>query len=285
MKSFFRALKFLLFIIILFGGIYLYGTYVEPKQLTVHEYKIKNENITDNFDGFKIVHLSDIHYGSYFGIEELKKVVKKVNDLKPDAVVLTGDFLDKDTDMNSDLANKISAELGKISASSGKYAISGEDDNEFDEWENIIGNSGFMNLNNNFDTIYKNGYNFILMAGVSSFNDKESIVNKNQKTENFINSFEKDGPIYKILLMHEPDYIDEFEKNPYDLVLAGHSHAGQVKLPGMGVIFKYEGSKKYNDGHYKVGSSDLYVSNGIGVTDFNFRLFNTPSINVYRLIK
>lgn len=285
MRAFFRTVKLLLFLSLILGAGFLYGTYVEPKGLTVHEYKIKNERITDNFDGFKIVQFSDVLYGNTIKMKELKNVVKTINELKPDAVVLTGDLISKNTKLNSDTATKITNELKKISTSSGKYAISGDNDTKFDEWENIISNSGFMNLNNNYDTIYKNGYNFIFIAGVSSFQDKESIINKNQKSENFINSFEKDGPIYKILLMHEPDYIDEFEKDPYDLILAGHSLAGQVNLPFVRDVLRPKGAEKYVNGHYKIGNSNLYVSNGIGVSDYNFRLFNTPSINVYRLIK
>lgn len=284
MKSFFRALKLLIFIVILGGSIYLYGTYIEPKNLTVHEYKITNKNITNNFDGFKIVQVSDILYGNTIKIKELKKIVSAINEQKPDAVVLTGDLIHKNAKMNNTKAEKIASELSKISANSGKYAISGDNDTLFDEWDNIIDNSGFINLNDNYDTIYKNGYNFLLIAGVSSFQDKESIINKNQKSENFINSFEKDGPIYKILLMHEPDYIDELENNPYDLILAGHSLAGQVKIPFVKSIITTKGAKKYTDGHYKIDSADLYVSNGIGTNYFNFRFCNTPSISVYRLI-
>lgn len=270
---------------LLIGGIYLYGTYVEVKNLKVHEYQIKNEKITENFNGYKIVHLSDIHYGRVFNLKDLKKLVKKVNNFKPDIVVITGDLIDKDTKMTTTKAEKISTELSKISAESGKYAISGNHDMKFDEWENIINSGGFTNLNNSYDTIYNKGYNFMVIAGISSFKDKEAITNKNQKTENYLNSFEKDGPIYKILLMHEPDYIDQLKNNPYDLILAGHSHAGQIKIPFVGPIYTPKGAKKYTDGHYKVNSADLYVSNGIGVSLYNFRLFNTPSFNVYRLIQ
>ncbi len=281
----FSLVKFIFIIILICLCIFAYGAYVEPKQLAVKENIIKNENITDNFDGFKIVRLSDIHYGENFGKEELKKLVDRINELNPDVVVITGDLIDNDTKMTTSMATEISKELKRISAGSGKYIISGENDTNFDEWENIISSGEFMNLNNTYDTIYKNGYDSILIAGVSSFSDKESIVNKNQKNQNYINSFEKDGPIYKILLMHEPDYIDELEDNKYDLVLAGHSHGGQVKVPFVSELLLPKGATKYSSGYYKLKNSDLYVSDGIGVSDFNFRLFNVPTIDVYRLVK
>lgn len=284
-KKGFLFLKILLFLILLGGLIYLYGTYIEVKNYKIKEYKIKTDKITDNFDGFTIVHLSDIHYGRVLEKKDLKKIVKMVNSTNPDIVVITGDLIDKDTKMTTEMSNTITNELKNIKATSGKYAITGNHDTKFDEWENIINNSDFINLNNNYDTIYNKGYESLLIAGLSSFKDKESIINKNQKTENYLNSFEKDGPIYKILLMHEPDYIDDFEDNKYDLILAGHSHAGQTRLPLLGAIIKPNGATKYYDNHYKLKDSDLYISNGLGVSNYNFRLFNTPSFNVYRLVK
>ncbi len=278
-------LKIMLALIIVGVITYAYGAYVEPKQLAVEEHTVQNKNLTDDLDGFKIIHISDLHYGKYYQFKDLQKMVKRINELNADIVVLTGDLLDKDTKMTTSMADKISTEMQKISANSGKYAINGEDDLNFDEWENIIASSGFMNLNNNYDTIYKNGYDSILLAGVSTMADKESIINKNQKAENFLNSFEKDGPIYSILLIHEPDYIDELDSNKYNLVLAGHSHYGQVNLPIINTLLYPKGATKYHYNHYKLKHSELYISNGLGNTDFNFRLFNTPTINVYRLIK
>ena len=217
-KNKFKFLRFFLFLIFVGGLVYVYGSYIEPKNIKTHEYQIESEKIPDHFDGFKIVHLSDIHYGRNFGLSDLKNLVKMVNEFEADIVVITGDLIDKDTKLTPSKSLNIGNELSKIDAISGKYAIGGNHDMYFDEWENIINSGGFTNLNNTYDTIYNKGYEDLLIAGVSSFKDKESIVNKNQKTENYINSFEKDGPVYKILLIHEPDYIDELENNPYDFI-------------------------------------------------------------------
>ncbi|MBR2833453.1 MAG: metallophosphoesterase [Bacilli bacterium] len=277
--------KFLFFIILLGGLIYLYGTYIEIKNYKTYDYKIENKKITDNFDGFTIVHISDIHYGRIFEKEDLKKIVKMINNINPDIVVLTGDLIDKDTKMNTEIASDITKELSKINTNNGKYAISGNHDAKFDEWENIINNSGFINLNNNYDTIYNKGYDFLFIAGVSSFKDKESITSKNKNAEEFLNKFEKDGPIYNILLMHEPDYIDDLKDNKYDLILAGHSHNGQINIPFIGPVIKPTGAQKYYNEHYKINNSDLYISNGLGVSKYNYRIFNSPSFNIYRLTK
>ena len=69
----------LLLILVLIGMLtYTYGTYVEPKQLTIEEHTIPSKNITDNFDGFKIVHISDLHYGKYYQFDDLQKMVKQI---------------------------------------------------------------------------------------------------------------------------------------------------------------------------------------------------------------
>lgn len=267
---------------ILISLIIAYSYYIEPKLLTFKEYKIKDERITENFQGFKIVHITDIHYGKNFGKEKMQKLVSSINDQKPDIVILSGDLIDKKTKMTIELSTEISDYLKQIDTKIGKYAINGDNDLKFDEWTNIINNGNFKNLNNTFDTIYKNGYSSMLIAGVSTAKDKVSINDKLNKTLEYIGSYEKDGPIYKILLMHEPDYIDELNNNRFDLILAGHSLHGQVKIGPIPLIIK-EGSKKYIFSHYKLENSELYISNGLGTEDYNNRLFNTPSYNIYRL--
>lgn len=271
-----KIIKTLLTIILIIGLIIAYGLLIEPKQIKVDETKITITNLTDNFNGFKIVHISDLHYGLTFDKESLKKLVKSINEQKPDIVVLTGDLLDKSVNMTADLSEEISKYLNKINATSGKYAISGEDDLKEDEWLNIIQNGGFQDLNNTYDTIYKNGYTDIVIAGASSKSDKESINDKLKTTIDYLNSFEKDGPIYTVLLVHEADVIDELTTNPFNLILAGHNHGGVVN----GLI-KKDGSKTYYKNYYQLDSSELYISNGLGGEVF--RLFNSPSYNLYRL--
>ena len=280
----FSFLKLFLIIILIIGLIVAYGFLIEPKLITVKEQKITINNLPDNFDGFKIVHISDIHYGRLFDEESLKKLVKSINEQKPDIVVLTGDLIDKDTHMTTNMANKISKYLNNISATTGKYAINGNNDLNFDEWYNIITNGGFRDLNNTYDTIYKDGYQSIFISGASTIKDKLSINDKLKTSVDYLNSFQKDGPVYKILLLHEADAIDDLTVNPFDLILAGHSHAGQIRLPIIGPVYLPDGAKKYYENHYKIENADLYISNGLGVSNFNFRLFSVPSYTLYRLV-
>ena len=95
------------------------------------------------------------------------------------------------------------------------------------------------------------------------------------------------GNTYTIILLHEPDYADNVVDS-YDnvnLILAGHSHGGQVRLPIIGPLYTPKNGHKYIKGYYDLNGTSLYVTSGLGVSRYNFRLFNKPEINFYRLNK
>lgn len=275
-------IKFIIIFILIITAILLYSRFVATKGLVTNEHKITNGAIYDNFHGFKIAHISDIHYGRTTDKKDLEKIVKEINKLKPDIVVLTGDLLDKDTTLNEDIKKDIIEELSSINVTIDKYAISGNHDLYFSEWENIIKESGFKNINDNYELIYNDGYNPLLLAGISSnLESKVDIKERYNKISNYITN---DGNnLYKILLIHEPDYIDSIDYTNFNLILAGHSHNGQVKLPVVGAVVLPQGAKKYYKEYYKLNNTDLYISSGIGTSNISFRLFNRPSINFYRL--
>ena len=96
-----------------------------------------------------------------------------------------------------------------------------------------------------------------------------------------------DSSIYQIALIHEPDMINKIkEKLPTtSLILAGHSINGSINIPGIKNTLLPEGAKNYYNPYYELDNTRIYISNGIGVNNVNFRLFNTPSFNLYRLNK
>ena len=278
-KLFFIIIFILIFIISL---LFLYSRFIATNGLVVKEYKITNSNLSDKFHGLKIVHLSDLHYGTTFNNKELTKLINKINLTKPDIVVLTGDLFDKSYEPNNNQINHIIKSFNQIETTIGKYAISGDQDNN-SNWEKIINNSHFINLNNDYTSIYDEENNYIFLAGLSS-NLNDEINPKINKIENYLSSLNNENqPIFKILLMHEPDYINNFNYSNYDLILAGHSLNGQIRIPFLGAIYTPKGSKKYFDEYYKLKNTDLYISSGLGTTKYNFRFLNKPSFNLYRL--
>lgn len=245
---------------IIFGCVlfFVYIRYGATSGLKVNEYKVSNTLIPDSFHGFKVVHFSDIHYGNTVDLKYLKKMVDEINLLKPDIVVFTGDFLDKGINDYDEVISILSG----ICASVGKYAISGESDYDYELFDSIFTSSGFINLNDSFAYVYYNSNDPIVVSGSDEeFND-----------------------IFSISLVHKPDDVLNLNNN-FNIVLAGHSHGGQINLPFIKNMFLPDGAQTYYDGYYHINDTDLYVSSGIGTTDFKFRFFNKPSINLYRLTK
>ena len=274
-------LKILLVFLLILFSLLLYSRFISTSGLKIKEYKVVNTNIPNNLVGIKIVHLSDIHYGRIINDKRLEKIVEQINLIKPDIVVLTGDLIDNDKELTDESRKSLTNILSKINVNIDKYAIRGNHDYHFNEWDTIISNSGFINLDNNYDFIY-NDYEPMLIAGLSSLLDETDVNTRfEQLTKNIDN--EKINTVYNILLIHETDFIDNIDISKYNLILGGHSHNGQVRLPFIGAIIKPKESQKYYDEHYKLGNTDLYISSGLGTSELDFRFFNKPSFNLYRL--
>lgn len=265
-------------------GICIYSGYKDTTKLKTNEIKIEVNNLSDSYDGLKIVHISDLYYGTSIKDDELNNIVDEINRLKPDIVAFTGDLLDTNISLSVEDYDALEKALKSINATLGKFIITGENDTD-SKWESIVTNGGFTNLNNNYQLLYSNNTTPIIISGVSSnLNSSVSIVDKIKPIDNYISSLST-KPAYSILLIHEPDYIDDISTGNYNLILAGHNLGGQIKLPFIGPIIASNGAKKYNNSYYKINDSDMYVSNGLGTSKINNRFMNIPSINFFRITK
>lgn len=273
----------LFFFLLMFGiSTMAWSRYIGTSGLNIKEYKIANNNIPSGFDGLKIVHFTDIHYGRTTGIKELQFIVSEINVLKPDLIFFTGDLLDENVKLTSKMTTDLEKTLSKLDAKIGKYAVNGNHDTYFKNYNTIIKNSGFTNLNNSYDIIYDNKYQSIYIAGLETgIMGHPNIA----KATAYLNVKENIMPSYKILIMHTPDTYNKVKDYNFDLVLAGHSHNGQVRLPYIGPIYNVPGAKEYYEPYYKMNNTDLYISGGLGTSFMDFRLFNKPAFNFYRLSK
>lgn len=281
-----RKIMIYLIILILFGSLFLlYSRFIATSGLIANEISIES-NISSNFYGLKVVHLSDIHYGRTTHKKELDNISKEVNLYKPDIVVITGDLIDRDTKMNKEKEKILIEFLKGLNSTLGKYIIMGNHDAEFDDWKDIIANGNFSDIGDNYDLIYKDTLTPFLITGVSTnIMNKTSIEEKMSKVNLYLNDKESIKPSFNLLLVHEPDYLDKINLSNYDLVLAGHSHNGQFRLPFLGAIILPIGAKEYYEPYYKIQNKDVYISSGIGTSTVSFRLFNRPSFNLYRITK
>lgn len=253
-----------LFIIILI--IIIYAFIIGPKGIYIKEYKVSSDKITSEKDGLKILQISDIHYGSTVNDNDIIKIRKKANEAKADIVVFTGDLIDEDYKIEDNEKDLLKKELKKINAELGKYYVIGEED--FDEAKTILNYAEFIDLNNNPQSIYSEDNTPILLVDKS--------INKDYITS------EENSTYFKILAIHNPDDFEKFKNYNFDMAIAGHTHNGQINIPKIKDLFI---SSKYKKDYQKINNTNLYINAGIGTSGIKIRLFNHPTMNLYRLNK
>lgn len=278
-----RILKWLFTIMVIIILIIIYARFIGTMGFVTKEYTLNDKNIPNGFDGIKIVHFSDLHYNRAITLSKVKSVIKEINLINPDIVVFTGDLTDKDVTLTEDDYSDLIKVLSVINAKYGKYAILGNHDyaHEEDEIIKVYNKSGFKYLENSYDIIYNKNNESIFIGGIGSVS-----YNKDNLDKTFEDIKDNNDLDYKIILVHEPDISDNITKDyEVNLILAGHSHNGQIRLPIIGALYTPPHSKKYYDNYYNLDGTNLYISSGIGVSSINYRLFNKPSINFYRINK
>lgn len=254
--------KLLLIILIIF----LYGYFIGTKGIFTKEYQIKTSKVEQGFDGLKILQFSDLHYGSSVNKNELTELIKSINETKPDVVIFTGDLINKNYKLSTDEKEFIISKLSKINSELGMYFINGEEDNK--QSISILTTAGFISLEDGAQLIYNNTKSPILLI---SKNNVDNYFKSNESTPNF-----------KILAMHNPDDYDKYQNYNFDMVIAGHTHNGQINIPKVKDLFI---NTKYDKPYQKINNTKLFINSGIGCSKINIRLFNHPIINLYRIYK
>ncbi len=268
--------------IFLLTGLVLWSRYLSTSGLVVKEYSVINKELPESFNGFKIIHFTDLHYGRTVDLEVLKNLVREINILKPQMVVFTGDLIDKDINVNKEKEEEITEALKTIDAEIIKLSIKGNHDYYNDiPYVDIMKNAGFEVLDNDALNVYYKSTMPILIVGLSS--SIKDFPDYSKALENSSISLEEAQKQFTIVLAHEPDQIKSYQDYDIELMLSGHSHNGQIRFPFFGAVIKSYGSRTYYDPYYKVNDTDLYISGGIGVSSYNFRFLNKPSFNLYRL--
>ena len=276
-----KILYYILGGLILLLLILLYAHYIGPKGITTNEIAYHSSNIDKSYNGLKIIHFSDLQYKDQKDKKQINLLIKEINKLKPDIVLFTGDLINNTaTPQNGDI-NFLIKSLSKISSTYGNYAIIGDNDYlKTDTIKNIYIQSNFTLLNNTYTIIHNENNKQIFIGGVSSYNYEEASIDQ------IMNYFSKNNDIsFKIIMIHEGDYAKEIlSKYPnINLILGGHSINGSINIPIIKQLLLPRNSHNYYKPHYKTNNTDIYISNGIGFNTLNFRLFNHPSINFYRI--
>ena len=158
-------IKIITYLVVLIFFTAVYSHFIGTKGLFIREYAIINERIPQNFNGFKIVHFTDLHYGTTVKEKELKKLVNTINELKPDLVVFTGDLVDRHVLLKENDINILTRELNRIEASTGKYITRGNHDIH-EEYDNLIKETNFTSFNNQNTLIYSEENTPIRLVGL-----------------------------------------------------------------------------------------------------------------------
>ncbi|MCR4563966.1 MAG: metallophosphoesterase [Clostridiales bacterium] len=257
---------------------------LENKKLIVTEYEIKNEKIPDSFVGYKILQISDFH--NHENAEFVDKIVNKVIEIQPDIIAVTGDLVDsRNTKINIAIDF-----ISKIKEVAPVYYVTGNHEGRIQSYEQLKGaleNSGVTALENRCVALCR-GNSEINLIGINdpSF-DTDLGVGEKQFVSEHLSDIPFDGSLYTIALFHRPELCSAFEGMGVDLLLSGHSHGGQIRLPFIGGILAPDQGlfPKYDGGLYEENGFTMLVSRGIGNSIFPIRLNNPPELVLVTLGK
>lgn len=245
----------------------------QNKYLTVDEYTFTSAKVSKSADDFRIVQVSDLH-NAKFG-KNNSRLISKIKDQSPDIIVITGDIVDSNH-TNIDTATDFCKEAAKIAPC---YYITGNhemwlDKSETDTLYSGMNSAGVTILDSTTITL-ENG---IYLTGLGDDHLYDGTLAK-------LSDSVPDDALH-IVLAHEPQYLEEeYTLSSPDLIITGHAHGGQIRLPFIGGIVAPDQGffPKYTAGEYKSGDTTMYVSRGLGNSVIPLRLFNTPEINLLKI--
>lgn len=234
-----------------------------------------------SFNQTTIVFFSDVHYNKFMDKERLLPFIETINQLEPDIVLFGGDLYDHPSVIlpSNEVIAELTSMLESINAPLGKFAVLGNHDHESSKTVSIVRqtleNAGFELLVNEEAQIYNDQHEYISLVGIDSQlhgNPDVGLAFKEHRATDFT-----------IVLSHTPDLVDLLDPNHVDWQLSGHSHGGQVALPFIGPMYKVPYAEKYTKQTQMVNGIQLNVSNGVGTTRMDMRLFANPQIHYYTL--
>jgi predicted MPP superfamily phosphohydrolase len=242
----------------------------EAETLTVERVTIRLSRLPKNLDGFRLVHLSDIHHSPFTDIEHISRAVEISNRLKPDMFVLTGDFVSHETEYIAPVAKV----LGKLESEFGSFACLGN----HDHWTDAKLVSDLLH-GENIKVLNNEGFRFqareasFWLCGVDDY-----MVGKTDLRAALRGAFPDE---MKMLLAHNPKILYRAARASVDLMLSGHTHGGQIKLRDEDK--KILPRRKLKNGLYRRKTTQIYITRGIGTVVLPIRYGCPPEISLIEL--
>lgn len=259
-------------------GLYIYdGFEKSPSRIQTNYRTIESSKIHDDLDGLQFAFISDLHYLEYFDDTRLETLLNKVNGLNPDIIVFGGDLIERE--MSEDEYSNLLNSLKSMNAKYGKFAILGESDYQNEviskQVHSILYEADFEILKNQSIKVTKDTKEFVQIIGIDSPLDNLHDIEKAYESV--------DEKNFTISFVHTPDTSKELMTNKTDLIVAGHSHGGQVKIPLLGQVYNKPLAEEFYSGLHNVNNSKLYVSNGLGTSIKDVRINAPAEIVIYTL--
>jgi hypothetical protein len=260
----FRAIFYLIIIFCLIDS-YFY----EPKNFRLKKVIVKIQNLPKELNNLRICQISDLHIRDNLRSPNLKNLSSSINKIQPDLIFITGDFLH-----NGKIAEReIIKFLKSLKSRYGKFGVFGN----WDYWDlnvkqrEMINNEIKILADDNQKIKIKKEKIWILGVNDPSYHS----ANLQKAMKNVPkNSF-------KILLSHSPDILEQTSGKKIDLIFAGHTHGGQIRLPIIGaIIILSRVDKKYDSGLFKINDNYIYINQGIGTTVLPLRFLCMPEITL-----
>jgi predicted MPP superfamily phosphohydrolase len=259
---------------LLVGGGLTYGYKIEPGWIEVASVNLRLQRLTPEFNGYRIVQISDIHMSEWMNHERLAGIVERVNRIYPDLIVITGDLLWIQPDR---YVGDLISTLGKLSSRDGVVGILGNHDHWSDPQavREVYRESDIVELSNAVFTL-KREDQLLHIAGIDDYWERLN------KLDVVLENLPEQG--CAILLAHEPDFADlSAPTGRFDLQLSGHSHGGQVVLPIIGPPLLPQYGRKYPSGLYKIQGMYQYTNRGVGMISPQVRVNCRPEITVFTI--
>lgn len=272
-----RPIEIVILIIIVI--IIIWARFIEPSYIKIKKHNFSKKNISTEEKLIKIAIFSDIHLGAFNNQLIVEKLVKKINQINPDLVLILGDFIyaiNKEN-INSNISGLKNIKAPKI-AVLGNHDYGKKGNNYYSYINSALESAGVLMVDNKIKTININN-SLIEIIGIADLwvgAPDYNVLN--------LSGFE-DQIDLSILLTHNPDTIYEIsekikESNKrIDLMVSGHTHAGQIRIPK---IYKHliPSEYKFDKYFYNIKDIDLFITPGIGNVVLPMRLFNFPEISV-----
>ena len=258
------------------AGISIGYGFWEASQIRIARQTIVLPRLPKNFVGKTIAILSDFHHGPFVSLRFIREAVSLASALKPDAFALIGDFAQKGTDPAEQLPQCLEA-VSKLRAPLGVFAVAGNHDHQVEgmAYGEFVSLAPLNDMTNRAECLTLGGER-LWLAGV------DDLLWGQPNLKKALKDIPDDDSV--VLLSHNPDLAEVYPDERVDLILSGHTHGGQIYLPGLGAGWlpsMY--GQKYCSGLVQGPASQVFVSRGLGESGIPLRMNCPPEINLLTL--